>query len=167
MKIRQYLNFRSIWGYSSVGQNVCPASRRSWVQVPLSPPFFALIAQSVERLTVNQRVTGSNPVQGAMRVQLSWLEHQSYKLGVQGSSPCTRTINKTFIIYLFINNRRYSAKVIILFGGFYRVLKSPSFLGTWSSLVMALALGARNREFESLSPDHKKYNLKIFDIIYI
>ena len=57
--------------------------------------------------------------------------------------------------------------IIILFGGFYRVLKSPSFLGTWSSLVMALALGARNREFESLSPDHKDYNLKIFDIIYI
>ena len=52
--------------------------------------------------------------------------------------------------------------IIILFGGFYRVLKSPSFLGTWSSLVMALALGARNREFESLSPDHKDYNLKNF-----
>ena len=123
MKIRQYLNFRSIWGYSSVGQNVCPASRRSWVQVPLSPPFFALIAQSVEQTAVNRQVTGSNPVQGAMRVQLSWLEHQSYKLGVQGSSPCTRTINKIFIIYLFINNRRYSAMIIILFGGFLQSFK--------------------------------------------
>ena len=162
MKIRQYLNFRSIWGYSSVGQNVCPASRRSWVQVPLSPPFFALIAQSVEQTAVNRQVTGSSPVQGAMRVQLSWLEHLPYKQRVRGSSPCTRTINKIFIIYLFINNRRYSAMIIILFGGFYRVLKSPSFLGTQSSLVMALALGARNREFKSLSPDHKDYNLKIF-----
>lgn len=46
-----------------------------------------------------------------------------------GSSPGTSTINKTFIIYLFINNRRYSAIVIILFGGFYRVLKSPSSSG--------------------------------------
>ena len=143
MKIRQYLNFRSIWGYSSVGQNVCPASRRSWVQVPLSPPFFAVIAQSVERLTVNQRVTGSSPVQGAIRMQLSWLEHLPYKQRVRGSSPCIRTINKTFIIYLFINNRRYSAKVIILFGGFYRVLKSPSFLGTWSSLVQGACFGSK------------------------
>ena len=79
-----------------------------------------------------------------------------------GSSPGTSTINKTFIIYLFINNRRYSAIVIILFGGFYRVLKSPSIFGTWSSLVMAPGLGPGNREFESLSPDHKDYNLEIF-----
>ena len=123
MKIRQYLNFRSIWGYSSVGQNVCPASRRSWVQVPLSPPFFALIAQSVEQTAVNRQVTGSSPVQGAMRVQLSWLEHLPYKQRVRGSSPCTRTINKIFIIYLFINNRRCSAIIIILFGGFLQSFK--------------------------------------------
>lgn len=34
--------------------------------------------------------------------------------------------------------------------------KEPSliYIGDWSSLVMALALGARNREFNSLIPDH-------------
>lgn len=152
--------------------------------------FHGGLVQLGERLPCTQKVKGSNPLSSTIFCLDSsvgssiWLlikgsqvrvlfkapcgcssvgyEHLPYKQRVRGSSPCTRTINKNFIIYLFINNRRCSAIIIILFGGFYRVLKSPSILGTWSSLVMALALGARNREFESLSPDHKNYNLKIF-----
>ena len=44
-----------------------------------------------------------------------------------------------------------------------QVFKSPTGeLSGIGTAATALALGARNREFESLSPDHKDYNLKIF-----
>ena len=100
------------WGYSSVGQSTCLASRGSSVRIRLSPPQFIgtqLMAEQTPCLAERNSISRMpRAVRRSIRwvltdgflektilyigTQLRWLEHHPDKVGVGGSSPLVPTI---------------------------------------------------------------------------